>query len=231
MRVPCRARLIVVTVAMAISLTRVVGGCTTSPNSSLTSSSNAAVVVPTRHARDFHALAVGNRWTYRATPGPAPPQPLTIVGFDRGYFVDDRGGRLAPRTDGLFDGERFLLQDPLVVGHAWTAKRADQGVERYRIEADDLTVTVPAGTFTGCVRVTGVQQVVDEPSRQPASLLVTSTWAAGVGPVHIEFRVQVGAAAPVTTSVSELASFVPAVPSAPSAPLPATTGGPGQAAP
>jgi hypothetical protein len=162
---------------------------------------------PERHARDFHALAVGNRWLYRASPGAPEPHALQIAAFDRGYFVDDRGGRIAPRTDGLFDGERFLLQDPIVVGHEWVSKRADQALERYRIDADDVTVTVPAGTFSGCVEVSSTQQVVDEATNQPAALSVTTTWAPGLGPVRVEFRVQVGAASPVTTSVSELVRF------------------------
>jgi hypothetical protein len=161
-------------------------------------------------ARDYSALGVGNRFHYRATPGTSETHVLTIVSFDSGYFVDDRGGRLAPRTDGLFDGQRFLLQDPLVVGHEWVAKATDQGVERYRIEADDLTVTVPAGTFHHCVLVTGTQQVVDEKSGKPAQLHVTTTWAPGVGAVRIAFQIQVAAQEPVTTSVSELVAFVAA---------------------
>jgi hypothetical protein len=178
----------------------VAGGCATTP----------PTTAPTPHARDFHGLAVGASWTYRATPGPDEPHTLRIVGFDKGYFVDDRGGRLAPRTDGLFDGKRFLLQDPLVVGHDWIAKADDQSIERYTIDATDLAVTVPAGTFTGCVQVTGRQQVVDPASQQPATLAVTSTWAPGVGVVRVEFTVATGVMAPVTTSLTELVAFAPA---------------------
>lgn len=180
----------------------VAAGCATAP----------VGVVPEAHARDFQALAVGTSWTYRATPGRVEPQTLKIVAFDKGYFVDDRGGRLAPRTDGLFDGKRFLLQDPLVVGHAWSAKADDQSLERYTVDATDVAVTVPAGTFSGCVQVTGRQMVIDEKSKQPVTLAVTSTWAPGVGVVRVEFVVQTGGAAPVTTSLTELVAFSPTTP-------------------
>jgi hypothetical protein len=196
---------------LVVSLASALGplACATTTSSTTTA--------PARQARDFHALAVGNRWLYRATPGPPEPRALTVVGFEGGYFVFDRGGRLAPRTDGLFDGERCLLQDPVVVGHQWIAKRADQGLERYRIDADDVAVTVPAGTFSGCVQATGLQQVTDEATGRPATLRVTTTWAPGIGAVRVAFSVQLGDAPPVTTSVSELVAFEPATQGAASA--------------
>jgi hypothetical protein len=199
--VPSRPLGVALVVALVVGCATTVGGCATPA---------ATARADGPRARDFHGLQVGSRFTFRATPGPHEPRGLTIVGFDKGYFVDDRGGRLAPRSDGLFDGERFLLQDPLTVGHEWIAKAADQSVERYRIDATDVDVAVPAGTFHGCVQVTGTQQVVDPASGQPATLLVTSTWAPRVGVVRVEFRIQLGAAKPVTTSVTELVAFTPA---------------------
>jgi hypothetical protein len=200
-----RALLCGVGAAAAVAVVVAVSSCVTTPTTP----------VPTPLARDFQALAVGNAWTYRATPGPDEPRVLRIVGFEKGYFVDDRGGRLAPRTDGLFDGSRFLLQDPIVVGHEWIAKALDQSLERYTIDATDVTVTVPAGTFTGCVQVTGRQQVVDPASKKPATLSITSTWAPKIGVVRVAFSVQAADAPPVTTSLTELVVFSPAGPTAP----------------
>jgi hypothetical protein len=210
-----------VAVLAVLALVVVGVGCATPPP---------AARPPERHARDFHALQVGNRWTYRAA-GEDAPRVVTLVSFDRGFYVDDRGGRVAPRTDGLFDGNRFLLQDPLVAGHEWIAKADAQSVERYRIDAADVVVTVPAGTYTGCVQVTGQQDVLDERTKRPATLLVTSTWAPGVGVVRVEFRIQRPGAAPETTSLTELVAFAPAsppsTPSTPSTPssstMPAST--------
>ncbi len=176
---------------------------------------------PGRHARDFHALRVGNRWTYRAV-GEAAPRVVTLVAFQDGYFVDDRGGRVAPRLDGLFDGHRFLLQDPLQAGHEWIAKADAQSLEHYRIDATDVVVTVPAGTFSGCVQVTGRQEVFDDKTRQAATLLVTSTWAPAVGVVRVEFRVQRPGARPETTSLTELVAFDTSLPVS-SASTPAST--------
>ena len=91
-------------------------------------------------ARDFMPLAVGNKWEYRikGAPPEAPTDAREIVEKDsQGFFVSNQGQRLAPRTDGIFDGERFLLQEPIETGHAWIAVPKDMpdGVERYKIIA------------------------------------------------------------------------------------------------
>ncbi|MDP2344541.1 MAG: hypothetical protein Q8O67_26550 [Deltaproteobacteria bacterium] len=183
---------------LSLSLALVIalaGGCATTSNSG-----------GGDKAGDYFPLAVGNRWTYRIVPGPPEPQQVQILRRDDdGFFVDDRGGRLAPRSDGVFDGQRFLLQEPLAVDHTWTALPRKQAPETYRITATDAVVTVPAGTFSPCVEVRGEQPT--PPGAPAGKLLISWTYAKGVGLIRFEQQVQLGSDPPLTTATMELVSF------------------------
>jgi hypothetical protein len=169
-------------------------------------------------AAEFAAAEVGNAWTYKITPGPEEPQAVRYVSRDdRGFYVDDRGGRLMPRSDGLYDGERFLLKEPVVAGATWIAvqkgPRPDlPGVtEQYRIVATDVTVTVPAGTFTGCVEVEAESPTRDPETGHPATILMRWVWAKQTGMVRLQQLVlRQGDKAPLPTATMELVSFTPA---------------------
>lgn len=170
-------------------------GCATTSNA--TGSGEAAAYFP---------LAVGNRWSYRIVPGPPEPQQVEIVEQDaQGFFVDSRGGRLAPRTDGVFDGRRFLLQEPLVLEKTWTAQLKNEPVERFKITATDAVVVVAAGTFSPCVVVRGEQPT--PPGAPPGKLIATWTYARDVGLIRFEQQVHLGSDAPQTTTTMELVSF------------------------
>ena len=154
----------------------------------------------------YFPLAVGNSWSYRIVPGPPEPQQVQILKrSDKGFFVDDRGGKLMLKTDGIFDGDRYLLQGPLVVDHSWTALPRNQGLERYRIVATDAVVTVPAGTFSPCVEVRGEQPTPH--GAPPGKLLVSWTYARGVGLIRFEQQVVLDGQAPMTTAKMDLLSF------------------------
>ena len=162
-------------------------------------------------ASDYYPLAVGNAWSYRVTPGPEEPQVLSIVQRnDDGFFVDNHGGVLAPRNDGLFDGKRFVLQEPLVVDHVWTALPKDEAQESYKIVATDAVVTVPAGTYEGVVVVDGEQPGRDPNTGKPGKLLVRWSYAKHVGMVKVEVRMQLEKQAPVLITTMELTSFTAA---------------------
>lgn len=171
-------------------------------------------------ASDFSNAAVGNVWAYKLTPGPDEPQAVKMVSRDeRGFYVDDRGGRIAPRSDGLFDGERFLLKEPVVAGATWIAVQKSKrpelpgATEQYRIVATDLRVTVPAGTFDGCVEVEGTTPTRDPETGRPATIVMRWVWAKQVGMIRLQQLVQrEGDEAPVPTASMELTSFTPASP-------------------
>ncbi len=188
-----------------VCCTATLAGCATTSN-----------VAKDDDATAFFPLAVGNRWTYHLSPGPAQPQQVQILKRDeRGFYVDDHGGLLSARSDGVFDGRRFLLQEPLVVDHSWSAQQLNQPLEHFRIAATDAVVTVPAGTFSSCIEVRGEQST---PAGAPeGKLLMTWTYARGVGLVRFEQQVQLGSEesqlvstryrAPKTTATMELVSF------------------------
>jgi hypothetical protein len=144
---------------------------------------------------DYFPLAVGNRWTFLdRSPGQAGGTRRTIKIVERapdGFFVDDARGALRVEGDCLRDRVRRLLCAPLQPGHSWTSVVGPSATERYEIAGAGETVTVPAGTFAGCVRV---RSQVRAGSVDGVAEL---TYAPGVGPVRLEtFAVVDGVATP-----------------------------------
>ncbi len=153
---------------------------------------------------EFFPLAVGNTWTYldrSARDGRDAHHTVRIVSRDAaGYFVDDQRGALRVEGDCLRDRIRRLLCRPIEVGSSWTSVVSGSVTERYRIAAVDETVTVPAGTFPGCVRVRSQARTAG--AEQVAEL----TYAPGVGLVRLEtFGVTGGVVEPQVRG--ELESF------------------------
>ena len=94
-------------------------GCTT--DAGATSSDPSHEPTPLQ-ARDFYPLAVGNAWTYRSSPG-EETRTISIIREEEGFFIDNNTppSRLQTRSTGVYDGDRFLLEEPLEVGHKWLA--------------------------------------------------------------------------------------------------------------
>jgi len=144
---------------------------------------------------DYFPLAVGNTWTF-VDRSPQQKEPVRrtvrIVRRDaEGYFVDDQRGELRADADCLHDRARRLLCRPIEPGASWSSVVSVSTTERYEIARVNELVTVPAGTFRGCVRVRS--QLHAGKVEQVAEL----TYAPGVGPVRLEtFAVVNGVAAP-----------------------------------
>ncbi len=144
---------------------------------------------------DYFPLAVGNAWTF-LDRSPQQPKPsrrtVRIVERDRdGYYVDDQRGALRADRDCLHDRARRLLCQPIARGSTWLSVVSASAAERYEIAGVDEVVTVPAGTFRGCVRVRS--QLRAGAVEQVAEL----TYAPGVGPVLLEtFAVVKGVVTP-----------------------------------
>jgi hypothetical protein len=151
--------------------------------------------LPSAAPGDYFPLAVGNTWVFldrSPKQAGAARRSVRIVKRDAdGYFVDDQRGALRADPDCVHDRARRLLCRPLRPGATWMSVTGASTTERYEIAGVGETVTVPAGTFTGCVRVRS--QVRAEGLEQVAEL----TYAPGVGPVRLEtFIVVDGVAAP-----------------------------------
>ncbi|HWV37149.1 MAG TPA: hypothetical protein VN033_01610 [Vulgatibacter sp.] len=126
-------------------------------------------------------LAVGNEWRFRTTNDDrGGAVVIRIEGVERGFHVDNMGGRFRFDGEGLRDEERYLILLPLEAGHRWESRLAGGAVERYEIVATDEAVEVPAGTFTGALVVRATTRV--DPSTE---LEREWTWVRGVGPVRI----------------------------------------------
>lgn len=150
---------------------------------------------PSPSPAEYFPLAVGNTWTFLdRSPQQAQPSRRTvrIVARDRdGYYLDDQRGALRADADCLHDRARRLLCQPIAPGSAWISVVSASATERYEIAGVDESVTVPAGTFRGCVRVRS--QLRAGAVDQVAEL----TYAPGVGPVLLQtFAVVKGVATP-----------------------------------
>jgi len=143
---------------------------------------------------DLFPLAVGNEWLYldrspALPPSARPPERrVRIVGRSAdGFFRDSEWAELRADPDCLRDRARRLLCAPVVAGNAWVSVTGVSATERYEIVAVDERVEVPAGIFTGCVRVRAHVRAA-----AGAENVLELTYAPGVGPVRMETFAVVG---------------------------------------
>ncbi len=171
----------------ALLLAALLCGCAAAPPQRTTSAAAAPA--------DYFPLAVGNTWTFLdRSPQQAEPvrRTVRIVARDaQGYFVDDSRGALRADPDCLHDRARRLLCAPIRPGATWSSVVGPSATERYQIAAAGETVTVPAGTFQGCVRVRSQIRA------GKVDAVAELTYAPNVGPVRLEtFAVVDGVAVP-----------------------------------
>ncbi len=142
----------------------------------------AATPQPARlKAADYQPLAVGNRWTYAGSMmGQKVERTITVVGTRDGYFVDDANGQLRVEPDGLRDDKRYLLMEPIEKDRSWSSIVSVGSTERYQVVDVGFTTSTPAGAFSDCVRVRGVNRI-----DRDKELATEWTFAPGVGIVRI----------------------------------------------
>jgi hypothetical protein len=140
----------------------------------------AAVSAAANPARYF-PLAVGNRWTYRATGGDSNAvEEVQIRGVQDGQYADNRGRLLWVSADGLRDQSRVILRSPVETGRSWSVVLGPDSVEHWRIDSVGQPCSAPAGHFTDCVEVES--RIHPKPD---VELVNHITFAAGVGMVRI----------------------------------------------
>ena len=104
-------------------------------------------------AMRYFPLAVGNSWKYKVNYfGQSGETEVSIVGTDGDWFLDNRGGKLKADRHGIRDAERYILMFPLQ-REAWITIIKQKTREIRKTEGVDETVTVPAGTFEGTIKV------------------------------------------------------------------------------
>jgi len=135
---------------------------------------------PTSPARYF-PLAVGNKWSYRATgAGEAAVEEVEILGVQDGQYRDSRGRLFWVSQDGLRDQSRVLLRAPVEAGRTWTVRLGPDAVEHWRIVSVGQPCSAPAGRFSDCIQVESRTAAAGG-----AELLNRITFAAEVGIVQI----------------------------------------------
>jgi len=125
----------------------------------------------------YFPLVHGNLWHYETTSDDGERGMLLVrarrTSAFEGALVTPTGSRRVSFTSegiALLDRSAYVLRGPLVVGTSWTGEHGG----RARIEAVGLRVTVPAGSFDGCI-VTVEDRGGDVPMRY------TTTFCPDVG--------------------------------------------------
>ena len=106
---------------VALGALGLLGGCTTTKTEA--EGEVKLAKSQARSACEYYPLVVGARWVYDGPPRPPDGQPselaVTITGERGGFFLDDKNGQLRCDADGLRDGKRVLIQQPLEMGKTW----------------------------------------------------------------------------------------------------------------
>ena len=173
----------------------------------LVSCKTASNQVKTQHdlrAVDYWPLQIGNQWTYRIEHGGATQQnTVKILRQDAdGFFVDNQGARLKAHPAGIFDGDRFLLRDPLELGAKWMAVPSANALERFEITSLHFDMKVPAGEFHDCVRVQARNKISAN-----ESFIGEWTYAPGVGLIAFASFRQVNTKDPQPQTKMQLIQF------------------------
>jgi hypothetical protein len=147
----------------------------------------------------YFPLAVGNEWVWEDRSPRLPAERRgalrTVRILERtadGFFRDSERGELRAAGGCVQDRVRQLRCGPVAAGTTWTSVVSVGSTERYEIAAVGETITTPAGTFAGCVRVRAHNRAA-----AGTDLVNDISYAPGIGPVRIETTVVVdGVASP-----------------------------------
>lgn len=134
-----------------------------------------------RSAKTYFPLEVGNRWTYQTQfLGQQLEEKVEILQRAGGFFVDNQGNRLTVDAYGVRDEKRYLLQEPLEVGHSWKTIVSVQSAEYYQVLQAGVACQSAAGAFSDCVVVEARNRV-----REGSTLINEMTFAPRVGLVSM----------------------------------------------
>jgi hypothetical protein len=150
-----------------------------------TSSGTSRRSPPPESAADYFPLASGWKWAYQIEKGGQKILATYAVTQQIGDSVivqngDERNGYTVlaqgiARRDSLSPGD-FILRSPIIAQASWPLAEGKATVVSVGTE-----VTVPAGTYPNCV--------VIEESRTGPDRVLRTTYAAGVGPIQLEYQV------------------------------------------
>jgi hypothetical protein len=170
-----------------------------------------------RAASRYFPLRVGDRWLYADERlGQKQDMEITMARQERGRLVahmQPAGVRLPPgakpevvlfeaRPRGIFDGTRYVLEEPVAVGHKWMAIPSLKTTEHFEVVALDAVANVPAGRFKDCALV---RATVRHPKNEVVETDVT--FCPGVGVVERVVRLHAPGRSPLKVYHGRLKSF------------------------
>ena len=201
-----RARSTIFAALMLATAAIAVGGCGGGPGAKTATATKFTGILR------YYPLEKGWQWSFMLRDpqqGPAAPGLLAVtkvVEFDGHVALLTTGkemSELRVEKDGLVRvaSGAYLLKLPLSLGERW------QGATGAIVEVTkaDVTMTVEAGTFEGCVETT-------ETFRGDEARVVATTYCPDVGPVQLEVHQTTAAPGEIpVTAVAKLRSYGPAV--------------------
>ncbi|MBI5497376.1 MAG: hypothetical protein HY904_20345 [Deltaproteobacteria bacterium] len=172
---------------------------------------------PQDRATAYYPLKVGHRWLYdEVAMGRAHRtwQSTVTQQLAEGRFVMEiapveqgvpgRAARLTleVRPRGIFDGTRYMLEDPVEPGHKWLAITDVRTSERFEVVSLQQTADTPAGRFVGCALVVNT-------IREPGNVvqLTEVTWCRDIGMVETRIRIQKPGKPDIPVSHMKLTQF------------------------
>lgn len=154
--------------------------CATTQGKSQTAS------VQSQSAADYYPLKTGWGWAYNVEQGGQDVLAVfTVVGNEGNQVTILNAGKqltYALNHEGIARSENgnivdYLLKNPIVLNNSWTVAGGVADIVRV-----GETITLPSGTYPGCIMV--------EERRQAPLRITRTTYAQGIGPIEMEMRVQ-----------------------------------------
>lgn len=153
--------------------------------------------------RPYLPLAEGNRWRFVGSLLSQPvDREISIVGQDGPWFIDSEGERFRFDSEGLRSPVRYLLRAPIKEGARWQVVISIDEIENYEITSTGVTIQVPAGKFSGCVKV-----VAQTRRGSTTVLFKEDTFCPNVGWVRIRTWVDIAGRGQAEQTILQLASY------------------------
>lgn len=174
---------------------------------------------PQDRATAYYPLKVGNRWTYDevsmgkvhntwqstvASQGSPTQFVMEVAPVTAQSSAQRRPARhtLEVRPRGIFDGVRYVLEDPVSQGKKWMSILDVKTAEKFEVVSTHASAAVPAGRFVDCALITNT---IAEPGE--VSQVTQVTFCRDVGMVENLIRILKPGKKEIVVSHLRLLSF------------------------
>lgn len=134
----------------------------------------------------YWPMAAGQQMAFKLKMGAMnQDQVVTFTDQDGPWLHDDQGQRFRYDALGLFDGRRYLIKRPVIVGTQWMSVPEPGVIERFKVVALARRCASPHNTVSDCLVIEARQKI--DSSR---SLLTRWWYGRGIGPLRIDTFLQ-----------------------------------------